>query len=105
MLSTKKRKTRGGIELLRAMRERWEVESGVLFYLCYCFIYVRLERLLSLLKLFAKSSQQYKDDQNKIPIFQEFTSLEGEKYGYIRIQEKLQVPFTKDNMKVWKRKR
>lgn len=34
MLSTKKRKTRGGIELLRAMRERWEVESGVLFYLC-----------------------------------------------------------------------
>lgn len=34
MLFIKKRKIRGGIELFRVMRERWEVELGVLFYLC-----------------------------------------------------------------------
>ena len=70
-------------------RELGGVESGS------CFLSVRFENLIRLLKLFTKSRQQCKDDQNRV----------GETHGYIRIQDKLLSSFYKDNMKVWERDR
>lgn len=60
-----------------------EIEMGT------CLSCVRDGKLTRPLKLFTKSRQQYKDDRDRVPIFQEFTSLVGEKNKYIRIQEKL----------------
>lgn len=62
-------------------REEGGVGSGA------CFSSVRVERHSRLLKPFINCSQQHKDDQDRVPIFQEFTSLAGEN-GYIRSQEK-----------------
>lgn len=74
MLSAKKRKTGRGTELLSAMRERWEDWNRG-----SCFSYVRCEEPIRLLKLFTKSSQQYKDDQDRVPNFYEFISLREKK--------------------------
>lgn len=74
VVSTKKRKTGRGTELLSTMRERREDRNRG-----SCFSYVRREKPTRLLKLFTKSSQQYKDDQDRVPIFYEFISLREKK--------------------------